>query len=167
MICSVVDVRGAVLASVKGATVIDWIERTSEGVARVEIDRSAVTVIRIVQIGYSVVVIVPINVVFKAVPIDVRIDRVWTVVTVECPVDCVKVCIVIEITVPVDVKNVDDPVAVVINIVPVCNSIVIPVVKLRERGTSRGAPWIWIGWVRCSHCRAVPCGNFRGFVKWE
>ena len=78
-----------------------------------------------------------------------------------------QVVVVVKVTIPVDVEHIDDTVVIVVNVVPVADTVAVPVVELGERGatslTTRvrvDGVWIGLGW-------AVPRGNCRCSVKWE
>ncbi len=78
-----------------------------------------------------------------------------------------KVCVVVEVAIPIDIECIDDPVVIVINVIPVGNTIAIPIIELGERGALRGAAWIWIHGVWRRHCWAVPSSDIRCLVQWE
>ena len=78
-----------------------------------------------------------------------------------------QVVVVVKVTVPVDVKSVDDTVVVVVNVVPVADAVAVPVVELRERGSTGLTPRVGVGWVGVGLCGAVPCSNIRCSVERE
>ena len=78
-----------------------------------------------------------------------------------------QVSVVVEVTIPVDVENVDDSIIVIIDVFPVENAITIPVIELGERCTACLTSWIWVNriWICC--CWTVPCDNIGCLVKRE
>ena len=66
-----VRVRGAVLASIEVATVVDWVKWASKSIARIIIDNTTVSVIRVIDVCNSVVVVIPVDVVLKPVTVDI------------------------------------------------------------------------------------------------
>ena len=41
-------------------------------------------------------------------------------------------CIVIEVTIPIDVNNVDDTITIIIDIIPIGDAVSVPIIELRE-----------------------------------
>ena len=78
-----------------------------------------------------------------------------------------KVSVVVEVTIRVNIECIDDSIVVVIDVVPVCDSIAIPVVELGERGAPGCATRVWVGWVWICRGRAIPCCNISGRIQWE
>ena len=78
-----------------------------------------------------------------------------------------EVVVVVKVTVPIDVEGIDDAVVVVINVVPVADAITVPVVELRERGSSSLTAWVWVDGVRVGLRWAVPRRNIGSGIERE
>ena len=78
-----------------------------------------------------------------------------------------EVVVVVKVTVPIDVQGVDDAVVVVIDVVPVADAVAVPVVELRERGSSSLTAWVWVDGVRVGLGWAVPRRDIGSGVERE
>ena len=78
-----------------------------------------------------------------------------------------KISIVVEIAIPVYVENIDDSIVVVIDVFPVENTISVPVVELRERGSTGLTSWVWVDWVWIGCCWAVPPNDVSCLIERE
>ena len=74
MIVRSIAIGGAVLAAVKVATIVDRVIWSSKCIARIVINDTTVSIVRVVDVGDTVVVVIPVNVVFETVSVDIGID---------------------------------------------------------------------------------------------
>ena len=157
----------AISGAVKVAAIVHRIVWRREGVGGVEVNHATIAIIGVVQVSNAVVIVVPVNAVLESITVNIRIDVVRAVITIESTVDLVKVVVVVEVAIPIDIQNIDDTVVVVVNVVPVADTIAIPVVELRERGTTGLTAGVGANRVGVSLCWAVPRGDIGGSIKRE
>ena len=78
-----------------------------------------------------------------------------------------KVVVVVQIAVPVNVERIDDPVVVVVNVVPVTDAVSVPIVELREGSASRLAPGVGAHRIGVGLRWAVPRQDVRCRIQRE
>ena len=71
MIGQPIGVGTVIVASIERIAITQWIIGLVELIVEVRIDKSAVAVIRVIQIVDTIIVIIPIDIVLKTVAIDV------------------------------------------------------------------------------------------------
>ena len=116
MVRYIVRICLTVLTTVEQSKVSHWVKWGLECIVKVRIYGTAISVGGVKEVGEPVVVVIPIDVVFKSITINIRVYSIRTIIAIQCTVDCVKIAIVVQITIPIDIDNVDDAIVVGENI---------------------------------------------------